>query len=167
MYIACQSKILVRDCWLASTLCLMLLTHCEELGLWPIHVSMGTIVPMNTSSSGVWLGSLVGQASEWADSRCADYCHHFGGSNSHVVIQQWCQRTKFTAGVQPGDNGVQEMAWTSTTRWMRKTPINTNELKFGSQELKTFPCKPIMYPSRNRKVWLLGGKKLWKKKKNT
>ena len=39
----------------------MLLTHCEKLGLWPIHVSMGTIVPMNTSSSGVWLGSLVGR----------------------------------------------------------------------------------------------------------
>ena len=37
-----------------------MLTHCEELGLGPISVCMGTTVPMNTSSSGVWLGPLVG-----------------------------------------------------------------------------------------------------------
>ena len=86
-------------------------------------------------------GRLWVQASERADSRCADYCPHSGGSDSHVVIQQWYQRTKFTAGAQPGDNGVQEMAWTCTARWMRKTPINTKELKFESQDGKTSPCK--------------------------
>ena len=38
----------------------MMLTHCEESGLGPIHVCMGTTVPMGGSSSGVWLGPLVG-----------------------------------------------------------------------------------------------------------
>ena len=42
----------------------MMLTHCEESGLGPIHVCMGTTVPMNTSSSGVWLGPLVGRGFE-------------------------------------------------------------------------------------------------------
>ena len=60
MHMACQLKFLVGDCGLASALCLMMLTHCEELGVGPIHVCMGTIVPMNRSSSGVWLGPLVG-----------------------------------------------------------------------------------------------------------
>ena len=52
---SCWPKILVRDCGLASALCLLMLTHYEDSGLGPIHVCMGTTVPMNTSSSGVWL----------------------------------------------------------------------------------------------------------------
>ena len=104
------------------------------------------------------------RASERADSRCADYCPHSGGSDSHVVIQQWYQSTKFTAGAQPGDNGLQEMAWTCTAKWMRKTPINTKELYFESQDGKTSPCKPVMYSCRRRKVWLQGNKNSWGKK---
>ena len=41
-------------------LCLRMLTHCEESVLVPIHVCIGTTVPMNMSSSGGWLGPLVG-----------------------------------------------------------------------------------------------------------
>ena len=33
---------------------------------------------------------------------------------------------------------------------MRKTPINTNELKFKSQDGKTSPCRLIILPSRRR-----------------
>ena len=41
-----------------------MLTHWEESGLGPTHVSMVTAVPMNMSSSGVWLGPLVGHGFE-------------------------------------------------------------------------------------------------------
>ena len=91
MHMACQPKILFRDCGLASVLCLRMLTHCKESGMEPIHVSMRTTVPMNTSSSGVWLEPIYGmysrsrvQALERADSRWADS----GGSDSYVVILQ-------------------------------------------------------------------------------
>ena len=47
---------------------------------------------------------------------------------------------------------------------MRKTPINTKELKFESQDGKTSPCKPIMHPSKRRKVLLLGQQKKGGKK---
>ena len=61
---ACRPQILVRDCGLASALYLMMLTYCKESGLGPIHVCMRTTVPMNTSSSAVWLGPLVGHGFE-------------------------------------------------------------------------------------------------------
>ena len=64
MHMACRPKILIQDYGLASTLCLVMLKHCEESGLGPTHVSMGTTVPMNMSSSGVWLGPLVGHGFE-------------------------------------------------------------------------------------------------------
>ena len=54
MHMSCWPKILVRDCGLASALCLMMLKYCQESGLGPIHVCMGTTVPMNRSV--VWLG---------------------------------------------------------------------------------------------------------------
>ena len=50
------------DCGLASVLCLMMLIHCEEVGLGPIQVCMRTTVPMNMSSHGVSEPACFGAA---------------------------------------------------------------------------------------------------------
>ena len=64
MHMACQPKILFRDCGLASILCLRMLTYCKESGLEPIHVSMRTKVPMNTSSMQWCLARAYGAAGQ-------------------------------------------------------------------------------------------------------
>ena len=65
--------------------------YCEESGLGPIHVCVGTTVPKNTSSSGVWLGPLVGCGFgprrgliHSVQTIVLTLCR----SDSHVVIQQ-------------------------------------------------------------------------------
>ena len=68
-----------------------MLTHCEEAGLGPINVCMGTTVSMNTGRSGVWLGPLVDHRFTHGEGLFkvrADYGPHSGGSDSHAVIQQ-------------------------------------------------------------------------------
>ena len=150
----CWPKILVWDCGLASTLFLRMLTLCEESGLWPIHVCMGTTVPMNMSSSGIWLRPLVGRGFKprRGQIHCVQtmYCPDSGGYYSHVVIQQWCYPTKFTAGAQPGDISVQGMAWTSG-EWGKpqSTPKN---LSSSPRRGKHHHTTITMFPSRRRNV---------------
>ena len=68
---------------------------------------MVTSVPMNTSSSGVWLGPLVGNGFKPRQGLIQ-------GVQTIVLTLGdltpiWLS-SRFTAGGQPGDNGVQEMA---------------------------------------------------------
>ena len=44
-------------------------------------------------------GSSLVQGLERADSRCADYCPHSGGSDFHAIIQQCYYRNKFTCTI--------------------------------------------------------------------
>ena len=90
-----------------------MLTNCEESGLGPIHVCIGTIVTMNMSSNGVWLGPLVVRG--FKPRRGLIQGVHSIVLTLVDLTPIWlsssdARGTKFTAGAQPGDNGIQEMA---------------------------------------------------------
>ena len=137
----------------------MMLTHCEESGLGPIHICMGTTVPMNTSSSGVWLGHLVGRGFKPRRGRIQ-------GVQTIVLTLVDLTPMWLSSSDTRGINLQQEPSLETTVynKWPEpvlpgewgKPPLTPKNLSSFPRMGKTSSCKPIMYPFRRRKVQLLG-----------